>query len=113
MADDGTIMFTPDGRGNYAALWTRDFYYMVRYAGDAMDPGLVRSGIEYLLRGQREDGCMPDRVNKAGRPIYSPGAENNPLADHALDNGPFMALLVAEHSRRTGDLDFFRRHGFR
>jgi hypothetical protein len=24
-AQDGTVLYTPDGRGNYAALWTRDF----------------------------------------------------------------------------------------
>ena len=29
-------IYTPDGVGNYKALWTRDFYYMVEYAGDLM-----------------------------------------------------------------------------
>ena len=34
---DGTWIHTPDGIGNYKALWTRDFYYMVEYAGDLID----------------------------------------------------------------------------
>ena len=33
-AKDGTVLFMPDGSGHYRALWTRDFAYMVRRAGD-------------------------------------------------------------------------------
>jgi len=109
-AADGTILFAPDGSGHYQALWTRDFQYMVEHAGDLMDRKLVRAAIVFLLGGQRPDGCMPDRVTATGKPVYSPGPENGPLADHALDNGPFMAKLVCEYVRRSGDLDFFRRH---
>ncbi len=35
---NGIWIHTPDGVGNYKALWTRDFYYMVEYAADLMDP---------------------------------------------------------------------------
>lgn len=109
-ADDGTRLFTPDGVAHYHALWTRDFAYTVHNAGALLDPDEIRAGIEYLLRGQRADGCMPDRVTAAGKPIYAPGAESNPLADHALDNGPFMASLVADYYRLSRDDTFFRRH---
>ena len=36
-APDGTVLFTPDGVGNYDALWVRDFAYMTEYVGDLMD----------------------------------------------------------------------------
>ena len=58
----GTWIHTPDGVGNYKALWTRDSYYMVEYAGDLMDPDEIKASIYYLLNGQREDGCIPDRM---------------------------------------------------
>jgi len=90
----GTWIHTPDGVGNYKALWTRDTYYMVEYAGDLMDPNEIKASIYYLLNGQREDGCVPDRVNVAGQPVYSPGTPGKTMADNALDNGPFMAMLV-------------------
>ena len=104
----GTWIHTPDGVGNYKALWTRDYYYMVEYAGDLMDPKEIKASIYYLLNGQREDGCMPDRVNKGGQPIYSPGAPGKPLADHALDNGPFMAMLVCSYVNQFQDETLFR-----
>ncbi len=105
---DGTMLHTPDGVGNYKALWTRDTYYMVEYAGDLLDPQEMKASIQYLLRGQREDGCMPDRVNAAGEAIYSPGAPGRPLADHALDNGPFMAMLVCAYVNQNEDQTLFR-----
>lgn len=101
-------LHTPDGVGNYKALWTRDFYYMVEYAGDLMDPSEIKASIHYLINGQREDGCMPDRVNIDGKPVYSPGPDNNPMADHALDNGPFMALLVCSYVNQFEDAILFR-----
>ena len=33
LSDDGRRLYTPDGMGNYPCLWTRDFAYMVEYAG--------------------------------------------------------------------------------
>lgn len=107
-ATDGTWLYTPDGVGNYRALWTRDFAYMVEYAADLLPPEHIKKGIAYLLRGQRGDGCMPDRVNVDGRGVYAPGGEEHPLADHALDNGPFMAKLVCAYVSATGDLPYFR-----
>jgi hypothetical protein len=103
-----TWIHTPDGIGNYKALWTRDFYYMVEYAGDLMDPEEIQASIYYLLNGQREDGCIPDRVNISGKAVYSPGPDHAPMADHALDNGPFMALLVCSYVNQFKDETLFR-----
>ncbi len=105
----GVQLHTPDGIGHYKALWTRDYYYMVKYAGDLMDLNEVKRAIEFILSGQREDGCIPDRVKADGTPIYSPGGESNPLADHALDNGAFLALVACEYVNRSGDIGFFRK----
>lgn len=104
----GTWIHTPDGVGNYKALWTRDSYYMVEYAGDLMDPEEIKGSIYYLINGQREDGCIPDRVNAAGLPIYSPGPPNKPMADHALDNGPFMAMMVCSYVNQYNDEALFK-----
>jgi len=103
-----TWLHTPDGIGNYKALWTRDFYYMVEYAGDLMDLEEIQSSIYYLINGQRKDGCIPDRVNISGKAVYSPGPDHAPLADHALDNGPFMALLVCSYVNQFKDETLFR-----
>jgi glycogen debranching enzyme len=73
-----------------------------------MDPEEIRASIQYLLNGQREDGCIPDRVNIEGEPVYSPGPPKKPMADHAVDNGPFMALLVCSYVNQFNDEQFFR-----
>ena len=105
----GTWLHTPDGVGNYKSLWTRDFYYMVEYAGDLMDPDEIKASISYLIDGQREDGCIPDRVNTAGQPVYSPGPPGKPMADHALDNASFMAMLVCSYVDQYQDDALFRK----
>jgi hypothetical protein len=104
----GVWIHTPDGVGNYKALWTRDYYYMVEYAGDLMDPEEIKASINYLINGQREDGCIPDRVNIAGKAIYSPGGPNKPMADHAVDNAPFMAMLVCSYVNQFNDEQLFK-----
>lgn len=104
----GTWLHTPDGVGNYKALWTRDFYYMVEYAGDLMDPNEIKASIYYLLNGQRQDGCIPDRVNVAGQAVYSPGPPGKPMADNALDNGSFMAMLVCSYVHQYQDEALFK-----
>jgi hypothetical protein len=105
----GVWIHTPDGVGNYKALWTRDYYYyMVEYAGDLLDPEEIKASIYYLINGQREDGCIPDRVNIAGKPVYSPGGPNKPMADHAVDNAPFLAMLVCSYVNQTGDEKLFK-----
>ena len=103
-----TWIHTPDGVGNYKSLWTRDSYYMVEYAGDLMDPNEIKASIYYLLKGQRDDGCIPDRVNAAGQPVYSPGPPGKAIADNALDNSPFMAMLVCTYVNQYQDEALFR-----
>ncbi len=73
-----------------------------------MDPDEIKASIYYLLNGQREDGCIPDRVNAAGQPVYSPGPPGKPIADNALDNGPFMAMLVCSYVNQYQDEALFR-----
>jgi hypothetical protein len=107
-SSSGVWMQTPDGVGHYKALWVRDYYYQYRYAGEFFDNKEVKAAIGFLLDGQRADGCIPDRVRADGVVVYSPGGLGNPMADHAVDNGPFMAMLACEYVRRTGDLDYFK-----
>ena len=55
-------MFTPDGVGNYDALWVRDFAYMAEYVGDLMGEKAIGDCIRFILRGQRADGWFPDQM---------------------------------------------------
>jgi hypothetical protein len=100
-AHDRTILYTPDTSGNYKAHWTRDWAYMVEYAGDLLPSEHVEACINYVLRGQRADGAIPDRVRADGVPVYVAGAEDNPLGEPNLDNGPFLVIAVDEHLART------------
>ncbi len=106
-SDSGIWLHTPDGIAHYEALWTRDFYYYLKFAGDLISKEEAKASIIYMAAGQRADGCAPDRVNAKGIPIYSPGGEDNPLADHAKDNGPCFALAVCEYARRYDDMEYF------
>lgn len=96
----GINLYTPDGKGNYKALWTRDFSYMVRYAGQYIPDSDLKACIEYLIQGQRADGSMPDRVQPDGIPVYAGGGIQSPLGEPNLDNGPFMVLLVEDYLNR-------------
>lgn len=109
-AADGTVLFTPDGQGNYGALWTRDFSYMVENAYHLLEPDEVRAAILYLLRGQRADGCIPDRVQVDGTAVYSAGPTDAPLGDPPTDNAQFMVHLVYDYVQHSGDLAFARQH---
>ena len=91
---DGTVLFTPDGVGNYDALWIRDFGYMVEYCGDLMDPDDIRGCIEYAIHGQREDGWMPDRMEACGDAVYAAGVKGHPVGRANLDNTPFLIFSV-------------------
>ncbi len=93
-AADGTVLYTPDGMGNYQALWTRDFAYMAQYAGHLLPTEHLVAGFEYLLAGQREDGAMPDRVQPNGHPVYVAGPETKPIGLANLDNPAFMVILA-------------------
>lgn len=99
-ADDGTWLYTPDGKGNYRALWTRDFAYMVENAGDLMPAAEVEACLRYLVRGIRADGATPDRVQPDGLAVYVGGPVERPLGEPNLDNPPFLVIAVDEHLKR-------------
>lgn len=107
---NGKTAFYADALRHYNLIFTRGFGYIYAFADDLIAPEDAKGFLEYLLAGQRADGCMPDRVNSKGKAIYSPGGENRPLADHALDNGPFLASAVCRYVANSGDLEFFRQH---
>lgn len=99
-ACDGTVLFTPDGVGGYDALWVRDFAYMTEYCGDLMEAPAVERCIEFILRGQREDGWLPDRIDAWGRAVYAAGADGAPVGEANLDNAPFLVSAVYHCIRR-------------
>jgi hypothetical protein len=96
-ARDGTLFYTPDGKGNYKALWTRDFAYMVENAGDLMPAKKVEACLEALIHGIRADGATPDRVRPDGVAVYAAGPEDHPLGLPNLDNASFLVVAVDEH----------------
>lgn len=106
---DGRTVFYCDAEKHYGLMFTRDFGYFVEFAGDLMSPRETSGYLEFLLAGQRKDGCIPDRITVAGEAIYSPGPPHAPLADHALDNASFLASAVCRYVERAGDLEFLRR----
>lgn len=99
-AADGTVLYTPDGQGNYRALWTRDFAYMVENAGDLLPPEHVEAGLRYLIRGIRADGAAPDRVRPDGVAVYVAGPEDRPLGEPNLDNAAFLVIAADAHWQR-------------
>ena len=108
--DDGTSVFFADKKKHYNLIFTRGFAYIYEFTGNLIKNEDAKAFIEYQLAGQRADGCMPDRVDSDGLAIYSPGAKNNPLADHAMDNGAFIVNSVYHYVNNSGDLDFFKKH---
>lgn len=99
-ADDGALFFTPDGKGNYRALWTRDFAYMVEHAGTLMSNADIEACLRTLIRAVRSDGAAPDRVRPDGVAVYVAGPENKPLGEPNLDNAPFLVIATDEYLKR-------------
>ena len=95
--------YTPDATHSYGAQWTRDFYYAVAGAPELLNATDVAAAVRYTFAGQRADGCMPDRVKVDGESVMAPGPFGPAIGgvhlDHALDNGPFAALLLAATAR--------------
>lgn len=88
----GVNMYTPDGKATYAALWTRDFAYMIEYASDLLPLNDIRSGIQYLIDSADENGWIPDRVEKNGVARYTAGFDFPALPN--LDNGCFLIMAA-------------------
>ena len=93
-ADDGTTLYTPDGRGFYRALWVRDFAYSLQSAGEMIPAEDMKRAIEFVIRGARPaDGWIPDRVEPDGTARYTAGDETFP-ASPILDTGPYLVLCA-------------------
>jgi glycogen debranching enzyme len=106
-AHDGTPLYTPDAQKHYGALWTRDFCTMVEGAPKLIPQEHTAAGIDYILRGQREDGAIPDRVEPDGTPVYCAGPKDHPLgAQPPTDNPQFLVKLVSEYFALTTDFRF-------
>ncbi|MGQ9730725.1 MAG: hypothetical protein ACUVX8_05560 [Candidatus Zipacnadales bacterium] len=120
-AYDGTPLYTPDTQRHYNALWTRDFCYMVEGAGRLIPLEHIAIGIDYILRRQRYDGVIPDRVQSDGTPIYCAGPLESPLGTRPpTDNPQFLVKLVSEYlfltmgsRKRTGNGGECTLEGFR
>ena len=93
-AFNGTPIYTPDGKAKYNALWTRDFGYMVEYAGDLMPQEDISAGIQYIIDNVREDGWIPDRIYGDGLAVFEAGGIGTPIGRANLDNGPFLVSMV-------------------
>ena len=93
-AFDGTLLYTPDGVGNYDALWVRDLGYMAEYCGDLLGPGNLEACLKFIIKGQRDDGCLPDRIEASGFPVYAAGEKGSPVGEANLDNTPFFVLAA-------------------
>ena len=110
LAEDNFLtLFTPDASGHYVSQYTRDFYYALSGTpASYWNETAAVEAVKYIYDRQRADGCMPDRVRTDGRADYSPGPINSPISDHAWDNGPFAALLLAEVVQKwPGTSDLF------
>jgi hypothetical protein len=68
---------------------------MVEYAGDLMPAADIERCIDYLVRGMRDDGAVPDRVQVDGLAVYAAGSPENPLGQPNLDNPPFLVFVAA------------------
>jgi hypothetical protein len=108
VADDGTVLFRPDGAGHCDALRTRDLCYMVEGAGKLMDPGEMLAAIDYLIAGQREDGVFPDRRHADGTSVYLGGPSDAPYGGAPpTDNASMMVKALAGFVGHTRDIHAF------
>ena len=95
LSDSGVRLYTPDGKANYHALWTRDFAYMAHGAGDLLPLDDMIACVNYLIGGAREDGWIPDRVEPSGFARYTAGMDGFPALPN-LDTGTYLVLAAGE-----------------
>ena len=98
VAQDGTRMYTPDGKASYDAFWVRDFTYMAEYAGEFIPDEDLKNGICYFLSHTDKNGWIPDRVDASGHAYYTAGYLLP--ASPNLDNGCFLPILADVYLRR-------------
>ncbi|MEM3079443.1 MAG: hypothetical protein QXF21_03915 [Thermoproteota archaeon] len=101
-ASVGTTLFRPDGGGNYNALWTRDFCYMLEGLSGFIQHEDAVNAYLYILNRQRSDGVVPDRVSPDGEPYYNVFGSNPPT-----DNPQFTVKIAWEIWRSYGDVSPF------
>lgn len=102
---DGTDLYTPDGQAHYAALWTRDFAYMVQNAGELIPAEDIKACIEHTISGIRVDGAVPDRVQTDNLAVYAGGSPEKPLGEPNLDNAPFLILTIYDYLTKYSGLN--------
>jgi len=107
-ADDGTILYAPDGNIYYRGIWSRDFCYLAEGAGPIVPDDHVRDGFEFMIRRQRADGGMPSAVVPSGQASYVCVGDSATQTDG--DNSQFMVKLAEEYRRRTDSSMLFERH---
>ena len=101
---DGTVIFRPDGGGNYDGVWLRDFCYTVEGLGDLIDPSLIVPIVDLFFAAQLPDGTLPTRVMADGIADYREGSRENPLGGGPpTDNPQFMAKLLCAYSILVND----------
>ena len=107
-AFNNVSLFTPDASGYYTAQYTRDFYYALsgteRTLWDRIE---AINAMNYTFSRQRADGCMPDKVTADNRTGWAPGPVDQPMSDHAWDNGAFAALMLADATAKWKSKDVF------
>ena len=98
VAYNNVTLFTPDGSNHYNAQYTRDFYYALSGTPASFwTKEQATAAINYTFNRQRvSDGLVPDKVAANGQTGWAPGAIDEPMTDHAWDNGAFGALLLTE-----------------
>jgi hypothetical protein len=104
---DGTPIYSPDASGHFVGTWIRDFAYMVEGVPDAVPQNELAAIIETMLRGQLDDGTLPNKYMASGRFAYLvKGCGSKP----PTDNPQYLIRLVYEHWKQSGDLSLFIRH---
>lgn len=101
-ASDGTTLFRPDGGGNYNALWTRDFCYMLEGLPGYIQHEDAVQAYFFIVNRQGEDGAIPDRVGLEGEAYFNVFGPKPPT-----DNPQFAVKIAWEIWRAYGDVSHF------
>lgn len=105
-AQDGTVLYTPDGIASYDALWLRDFSYMVEYAPEFIPDADLIGCIRYAKKYKRADGWLPDRSYVDGTTCYAAGMLIAPVGKANLDNTPFWVFMIHSLFERLDGSEF-------
>lgn len=98
LENGGILASSPKGR--YPFIYPRDNSICVL---GLIDAGLLenaRKGLEFIFRGQNENGCFPQRLDRKGRDkSYKP---------RQLDNLGLVLYATAKYVKKSGDKDFVK-----